>query len=190
MSYVVGKTIYFNEIGPKNTDETLKIAEERAKELGIKSIVVATTVGETAVKAVKALKGYNVLIVTHSTGFRVPNTQELTEENKAKILEGGGKILTTTHAFGGVGRAIRMKFNTYQVDEIIANVLRVFGQGMKVACEVTIMAADAGMIRTDEDIIAVAGSGRGADTAVVVKPTNVNAFFDLRVKEVLCKPRL
>jgi hypothetical protein len=52
------------------------------------------------------------------------------------------------------------------------------------------MAADSGLIRTDEDIIAVAGSGRGADTAVVMKPAHTHDFFDLRIKEILCKPRL
>ena len=60
---------------------------------------------------------------------------------------------------------------------------------MKVVIEITVMAADAGLVRTDEDIIAIGGSGRGADTAVVLKPVNSNDFFDLKVKEILCKPR-
>jgi len=63
---------------------------------------------------------------------------------------------------------------------------------MKVACEIAVMAADAGMIRTDEDIIAIAGVGRsgGADTAAVIKAEPAHRFFDLKVKEVICKPRL
>ncbi|MFQ6077238.1 MAG: pyruvate kinase alpha/beta domain-containing protein [Candidatus Bathyarchaeia archaeon] len=190
MSFETGKIVYFREVGVQNTDETLRIAEERARELGIRSIVVASTRGGTGVKAVEVFEGYNVVVVTHSTGFRSPNMQELEEGNRAKILEGGGKVLTTTHAFGGIGRAIRRKFETIQADEIVANVLRLFGQGMKVACEITVMAADAGLIRTDEDVIAIAGSGRGADTAIVVRPTNVNSFFDLKVREILCKPLL
>lgn len=190
MSFVTRRTVYFKEVGVHNTDETLRIAKERAEELGIRSIVVASTTGGTGVKAVEALKGYNVVVVTHSSGFRSPDTQELEEENRAKILAGGGRILTTTHAFGGIGRAIHRKFDAIQVDEIIANVLRLFGQGMKVACEITAMAADTGLVRTEEDVIAIAGSGRGADTAIVVKPANVNAFFDLKVREVLCKPLL
>jgi len=63
------------------------------------------------------------------------------------------------------------------------------GQGMKVVIEISVMAADAGLVRTDEDIIAIGGSGRGADTAVVLRPVNSNDFFDLKVKEILCKPR-
>jgi len=74
------------------------------------------------------------------------------------------------------------------VDEIIANVLRIFGQGMKVAVEIALMAADAGLISTDQDVISVGGTMRGADTAIVLKPNNVCRFFDLEVKGVLCKP--
>jgi len=100
------------------------------------------------------------------------------------------KIITPAHAFGTLGRAVNRKFNTIQVDEIIANVLRLFGQGVKVACEVTCMATDAGYIRTDEDAIGIGGSGGGSDSAIVVKPTNTHTFFDLKNREIVCKPRL
>ena len=83
---------------------------------------------------------------------------------------------------------MRKKFETYEIGEIIAYTLRTFGQGMKVVCEIAIMAADSGLVRTDEDVISVAGSGRGADTAVVLQPVNSQDFFDLKVKEILCKP--
>jgi hypothetical protein len=183
------QSVYFTESGSTNTEKTLKVAKRRAEELGIKTIVVASTSGETGVKAVKAFANYKVVIVTHTTGFQAPDAQELTPQNRAKILEKGGIILTATHAFGGVGRAVRRRFNTYQVDEIIAQTLRVFGQGAKVACEIALMAADAGLIRTDEEVISIGGTASGADTALVVKPAHTHDFFELKVKEVLCKPR-
>jgi hypothetical protein len=95
-----------------------------------------------------------------------------------------------THALGTLGRAVRKKFNTIQVDEIIANVLRLFGQGMKVACEVACMAADAGLIRTDEDSVAIGGTDQGADTAIIIRPSNTHTFPNARIREIICKPRL
>jgi hypothetical protein len=184
------QSVYFLESGSKNTEKTFEVAKRRAEELGIKTIVVASTSGETGLKAVKAFANYKVVVVTHTTGFWAPDVQELTPQNRAEILEKGGSILTATHAFGGVGRAVRRKLNTTQVDEIIAHTLRVFGQGTKVACEIALMAADAGLIMTDEEIISIGGTARGADTALVVKPAHTHDFFELRVKEVLCKPRL
>ena len=64
-----------------------------------------------------------------------------------------------------------------------------FGAGMKVACEISMMAADGGLARTDEEGISIGGTGRGADAADVLPPVNSNSFFDLRIKEILCKPR-
>ncbi len=186
----VVKGVYFERPGRENTERTLEIAKARAEELGIKSILVASTRGETGARAVEVFQGYNLVVVTHSTGLREPNEQELSEEARAKIEAAGAKILTCQHAFGGVGRAVRKKLGTYELEEIIAYTLRIFGEGVKVACEIALMAADAGLVRTDEEVIAIAGTGRGADTAVILVPANAQTFFDLRILEVLCKPRL
>jgi len=158
--------------------------------LGIRTILVATTTGATGAQAAQLLQGHDVVVVTHSTGFGEPNAQELTEENRAAIEAAGGKVLTCQHAFGGVNRAVRKKLGTYLTDEIIAFTLRTFGQGMKVCAEIALMAADAGLARTDEPCITVAGTGRGADTAVVLVPTNAQGFFDLKIMEILAKPRI
>jgi len=184
------KTTYFENPGRDNTEETLRIAKQRAEELGIKTIVVASTVGGTAVRAMDVFQGMKIVVVTHTAGFREPNVQQFTEENR-KIVEGkGGIILTTAHAFTGLSGAMRKKFNTYIIGDIVAQTLRIFGQGMKVVCEIALMAADAGLARTDEDVICIAGTGRGADTVVVLRPANSTDFFDLQVKEILCKPHL
>lgn len=183
-----GKIVYFSEPGSQNTDEVLRIARLRVEELGIKTILVASTTGDTAVKAVEAFKGFRVVAVSHFTGMRGPNIQEFTEENRQKVLSKGGVVLTTTHAFSGLSRAMRKKFNMYLFEEVVANTLRIFGQGTKVACEITLMAADAGLVRTDEDVISIGGTSRGADTALVLRPVNSEDFFDLKVKEILCKP--
>ncbi len=182
------KTTYFENPGRENTEEVLGIARQRAEELGIKTILVASTTGDTAVKAMEAFGGLRVIAVSHSTGMREPDTQEFTEENRKVVESKGGIVLTTTHTFAGVSRAMRNKFNTYVIGDIIANTLRIFGQGMKVVCEIAMMAADGGLVRTDEDVIVIAGSSRGADTAVVLSPVNSHNFFDLKVKEILCKP--
>ena len=179
---------YFHIPGKENTERVLQIAKTRAEQLGIRSIVVATTTGQTGVRASEVFQGYNLIAVTHSTGFKEPNFQELTDENRKAIEANGGRILTCQHAFGGVGRAVRKKLQTYELEEIVAYTLRIFGEGMKVACEIALMAADAGMIRVGEPMIAIGGTGRGADTAVVLLPANAQAFFDLRIMEVLCKP--
>jgi hypothetical protein len=101
----------------------------------------------------------------------------------------GQKILTTAHAFGALGRAVTKKFGTLQVDGIVSAVLRLFGQGVKVSCEIACMAADAGLIRNDKEAVMIGGTGSGVDTADILKPSNTHAFFYLVMKGIICKPR-
>ncbi|MDA8123838.1 MAG: hypothetical protein M0009_01440 [Deltaproteobacteria bacterium] len=180
---------YFTQPGPANSSAVLAAVNRRAKELGLQKVVLATNTGGTAYEALRLFDpGLKIIAVTHETGFREANGQELPEAERRALQGKGVAVVTAAHAFGGVGRAIRNAFGTYQANELIAATFRLFGQGMKVAVEVTLMAADAGQVRTDEDIIAVGGSGRGADTALVLRPATSSHLFDLQVKEVICKP--
>jgi hypothetical protein len=188
MSEIAVPTVYFLQAGPANTARTLELARARAEALGIRKVLVATTSGATGAQAARALQGLEVVVVSHSAGFGKPNTQELTPENRAAIEAAGVKILTCQHAFGGVGRAVRKKLGTYELEEIVAYTLRTLCEGIKVAAEITLMAADAGLVRTNEPVIAIAGTGHGADTAAVLKPANAQAFFDLRFLEIVCMP--
>ncbi|MDF1514860.1 MAG: pyruvate kinase alpha/beta domain-containing protein [Anaerolineae bacterium] len=181
-------TALYAKPGPINTDRTLSLVSEKAKLLRINTVLIATSTGTTALRASELIQVPNLIAVTHSAGFKQPFDAELDATLRQAIEANGVTILTTTHAFGGVGRAVRKKLATYQVDEIIAYTLRTFGQGMKVAAEITIMAADAGFINDPSPIIAVGGSGRGADTAAVILPTHAQTFFDLRYLEIICMP--
>ena len=182
--------LYFKKPGRENTVRTLEKAAERADELGVQNIIVASTSGETGLLAARIFSKKNLVIVTHSTGFVEPDLQELNPEFRSRIEESGIKILTCQHALGGVGRAVRKKLGTYELEEIIAYTLRIFGEGTKVAVEIALMAADAGLISTKVPCIAVGGTGRGVDTAIMLQPAHAQNFFDLRIMEILAKPRL
>jgi len=184
------ETVYFNDPGKVNSREALLVAKKRADELGIKDIVVASYTGETGAQAAEIFKGYNLIVVAGMVGFIEPNQDRMKPEFKKVIEDNGGKILRACHAFGGLGRAVNKKFNAIQVDEVIAHTLRLFGAGIKVACECACMAADAGLIRTDKEVITLGGNGGGADTAVVLLPSNTHRFFDMRIREIVCKPRV
>jgi uncharacterized protein len=182
------KTVYFEDVTKNNTDETIRLASQRATELGIKSIVVASTSGETGVKAASFFKGYNLVIVGLPVGLREPNVPLMPEERRKAIESAGGKVVLSAPAFSGVGGAAKDMFHVHSTGEIIANTLRIFGQGMKVVCEIAIEAVDFGYIKSNEPVISIAGTGRtrGSDTAVVMSPANSNRFFELKVHEIIC----
>jgi hypothetical protein len=189
MNFVERKVRYFEAKGQDNTVTVLSVVDDYMRATGVKDVVVASTSGETGVLASKAVKDANLVVVSHHTGFREPGLQELTPENRQRILASGAKILTATHALSGPERAIRRDFNTIEPVEIIANTLRLLGEGTKVCVEIVLMAADAGLIPIDREVVAVGGSGRGADTALLIKPANASRLFDLEIREVIAKPR-
>lgn len=188
MKEIPSSIVYFEKPGKENTDRTLEIARSRAMDLDIQTVVVASTTGYTGALASDLFKGMNLIVVTHAQGYKGPNTQELTAENRRTIESNGGKILTAQHTFGGVNRAVRNKSNTYQLDEIVADILRLFGAGMKVMMEISMMAADAGLLEVGKPALVIAGTHRGADMAAVLIPANSPNFFDLKVLEILCLP--
>jgi hypothetical protein len=189
MTKTVVRSIYFDQPGPQNTSDVLEAAELRAHQLNIDTILVASTRGETGIQAAQQFQDFTVVVVTHSTGFQEPNVQQMDLEQRRAIEAAGARTLTCQHAFGGVNRGVRNKLDTYLTDEIIAYTLRTFGQGLKVCVEIALMAADAGLVTVGEPCISIGGTGQGADTAVVLIPANAQAFFDLRVMEILAKPR-
>ena len=178
--------MYFEKCGRTNTNITVELALKAAKEKGINYIVVASNEGETA----KLLKdcGINIVVVTHVNGFREPGIQEMCEETKTLLENYGFKVFTSTHALSGAERGLSNKFGGISPIEVMAHSLKMFGQGVKVSVEISTMALDGGIIPYGEDIIAIAGSGRGADTAITLRPAHSNNILDTKIKEIICKP--
>jgi hypothetical protein len=188
MSSFEKKIIYFDKAGEQNTHLLLKFTKEYVEREDIRDIIVASTTGKTGAEAARTFKGRNVVVVTHNFGFLEPGKNELQEEHKKEILSKGAKIFTGVHALSSAERAVRKDFGTIQPLELMANVLRRLGEGTKVCVEITMMAADAGLIPADKDVVAIAGTGRGADTALRVYPANAARFFNLKIREVIAKP--
>ena len=118
-----GKIVYFEKTGPENTEAALRIAKQRAEEIGIKKILVASTTGSVAIKALELLKGLDVIFVSHSTGFSEPNVQRFTKETRKIVESKGGIILTATHVFAGLSRALRNKTNPVAIRDLVAETL-------------------------------------------------------------------
>jgi len=180
--------VYYETPSEADTETTFLRARDRAESLGIRDVVVASTTGRTGVKACQFFKGSRVIVVRHHAGFRAPGAQQMTPGNEKAILASGARIVTAGHAFSGIERAIRAKRDTIGPLELMADTLRLFGDGTKVCLEIVVMAADAGQVTMDQPVVAIAGTNEGADTALVVQPAHSNNFFDLYVKEIIVKP--
>ena len=180
--------MYCDKPGKDNTDQTLALAAERAAQLQIREAVVASTTGETAYKAIEVFKSIRLTVVTYHCGFKAPFKNQMPADVRKDIENRGIPVVAASHALSGVERSVAQKHGGIYPALLIADVLRLFGQGTKVAVEVALMAADAGTLGGG-DIISIGGSGRGADAALVLKPAHQNNLFDMRIREIICKPR-
>jgi hypothetical protein len=185
------KIIYFEKPGIENTSDCLEVVKNALKEDKYKHVVVASTSGDTGTLFSEALKNsaINLIVVTHSAGFKEPNTLEMPVEIRRKIEANGTKVFTGSMLTHSLETCLASKFGGSYPTLIIANSLRRFGEGAKVCCEITMMAADAGLIPEGEEVLAVAGTAKGADTVMIIKSAASKRFLDLRVLEILAKPR-
>jgi uncharacterized protein len=175
--------VYFEEPGPQNTQDALDLALARARARGIKKIVLASTRGETALLAsnIFARAGIKMIVVPHQYGFR-PNGQSFPEELIPELEQQGHCVYFGT-----------MLFHTEdlygsRVPSVLAMMLRTFCQGMKVVHEILLMATNGGCVAAGEKVIVIAGTGRGADTAVVAIAAPSNRLHELHITEIICKP--
>jgi len=176
------KITYFETPGRDNTEDTLRLAAERARDRGISKIVLASTRGDTARLAIERFAGTNIkmVVVPHQYGFdetpRFPAELIPELEQKGHCFQ-SGTMLFHTDVFYGV-----------RTPSVMATILRTFCQGIKVCFEIILIAVDGGRVAPGEKVIAVAGTGRGADTAVVAIAASSSKLSDLHITEIICKP--
>jgi len=184
---------YFDQAGYENTTDIVEIVDKRLKGGDIKSVVVASSRGETGLKFAKRMaRETNLVVVSSHPGFSAPGVWNFNLEILKELESTGCKVVKQSHILAGLERSISNKLSGVSHTEVLAESLRcLFGVGMKVAIECAIMAADSGAIPIDKTI-AVGGTsskaGAGADCAIVVWPSHFNNFFDFRVLEILAKP--
>lgn len=156
---------YFEESGQSNTEKTLELACQRARETGIGSIVFASTRGYSAEKALEICPDLNLVAV----GIQRDNFP--TEQ--AERFQETGKVLFSREV-------------DYDYPSDMQRAFRRFGQGTKVAVEVVVCAVREGLVKVGEKVIGIGGSSRGADTALVI--TASWDFADAYISEIICKP--
>ncbi len=182
--------IYFNKTGSQNTDLTLQAVRKRCLDLGIQEVVIASTHGNTGFKALEIFNGTSIQIIVVGISYSYRSEGWVMDPVIRQQLEDcGAKVLISHHALGDDVNAGISGQGIFHPNQIVAETLRRFSQGMKVAVEITIMAAEAGLIGTDHEVISIGGTHQGADTAIVVKPSYARNFLDFEIREILAKPR-
>lgn len=187
-------SVIFEQKGWENTPETACLVCQYAKEKGIRNIVIASKTGYTidifldtfAREGVEA----RFVSVSHCYGDLGPGQCELTDDKRRELTGRGVRVITATHALSGAERGIAKRYGGLTPAILMADTLKMLGQGMKVGVEISLMAMDNGAIPYGEEIIAVGGCSHGADYAISLIPGHSNDLFETKVIDIICKPRI
>ncbi len=198
------KVVYWEKPGKEHTEETLKIALKAAQERSIDTVLISSTTGYTALKAIEVFKdsGLKIVVVTHATGYSEKGVQKMPPETRAQLKQAGYEIVTCTDVLtgavsAGIGRQrpdktepmeARLPWIVPPPNVIVANTLRQFSQGVKVCAEISMMAVDCNAIPSGAKVVAVAGSHAGADTVMVLEAAESSRIRDMKLHEIICKP--
>ena len=182
---------YFEQQGNDYTNDLIKSVKDKIESnCDIKRILIASATGESALKLRDALgDDIEIINVTHHMGFSGENESDISQEMIKKLEKVGIKTFFGLHAFSGAARGVTNKYGGYSPLDVVADTLRMFSHGVKVSAEISVMAADAGLIPVGEKIIAIGGRGHGVDTAVILTPVNAKDLFDLKFHEIIAMPK-
>ena len=177
------KVVYFEGFVPENTEATFELVRARLAFGGIEKLVLASTTGATAERAMDYFSdvGVKLVVIPHQHDFK-RKVNAFPPELVEKLRAAGHEVHFGTMLFHTEG------LYGSSAPTVMANLLRCFSQGVKVCFEIVMMATDAGLLGRGESVIAVAGTGRGSDTALVMQAASSQHMAMLRVNEMLCKP--
>ena len=182
------KILYFEKGGVENTETVLDLVKNYAINNGIMKIVLASTRGNTAKAFLNAFEGdeMQLIVIPWQYGFGREEKlfpEQLFPESIVKELQSKGHKVH-------FGTMLFHTENLYgvKIPQTIANILHIFCQGIKVCVEILMMATDGGCLKMGEKVIAVAGSGVGADTAVIATTAPSLNMKKLKIHKILCKP--
>lgn len=199
MPDVTRPCLYFEKPGRHNTDQVIEAVIKRLAEGDLQTVVVASTTGYTALKLSEALQerdGITLISIAETPLIREWGTEWpcLAPESKQELEQRGVIVADRIPYLLHSSVLDYSQWKAPSAEEILRETLYTFGQGLKVAVEVALVAVASGFLEPFQDVIAVGGTSRGADTAVVVYATFPNHVFSqesskrLKIREILCKP--
>jgi hypothetical protein len=161
---------YYTAPGDRNTNTTLKTVREWALKYNIKRVLVPSKSGQTAQKAYNLFKNTDISLTIVGTDPNIFSSEILAQ------LRGNGT------------KVVFYKDVPYTYTQDMKTAYRRMGEGFKVAVELGIIAAYLEEGDTN-DVIALGGTKKGVDTALVIRPAKSDTFDQLEVREIIAKPR-
>lgn len=188
--------LLFNTPGPANTEEVVKLCEERAG--NYRFLVVASITGDSALRIARKVRNTTIICVTCPQGMhwevdrmnddvfaKIPElaairddwrkqglkqvAMDVTSENRLELDRLGVRIVRGSIPFFGPSFSMRLHLKHISSLDIVAKTLELISTGTIVCLESILMCTDAGVIPENIETLVVAGTERGLDTVWTIR---------------------
>ncbi len=199
---------FFENPGKENTNKVIKAVVKRVEEGDIEATIIASISGRTAIKVAEHLEksGLKTKLVCVSgppSWEKFPEYKfPLIRERERRKLKGFGvQIIDQVEepfkaiTFRNWWEKKTIKVERPESDLFWMTLICVGGHGFRTAVEVIFMAVEDGVIKVGERVIAIAGTGEGADSAIVMKACRFEDAVGshppkrMKIEEILAMPK-
>ncbi len=199
---------FFEKPGAENTNDVISCLVDRVREGDIDSVVVASVSGRMATIVAEkvrkqGLKTKVVCVSGPKSWKKYPQYQFplITRKEQSRLESLQVKVVNNIDEpfkpilFRDWWEKKTLKVPHPESDLFWMALICVGGHGFRTAIEIVFMAVDAGVVQPGQNVVAVAGTGRGLDSAVVLRAGRFNEAVGrypakrLKIEEILAMPK-
>ncbi len=191
---------FFNSPGPDNTSKVIEVVGQRVRLGDIPKILVASESGQLALELRKSFPLATVVCVTYNDETRRKYQKPALMKDQLlmqrivlvdTVPEPLGRELT----FRNWWERRTIKLPGDSADLFWMTLICVGGHGLRTAVEIVFMAVEAGAVPVGERVVSIAGTGWGADSAIVMKASRLDDAVGadpekrMKIEQILAMPK-
>ena len=196
----LAQTYFFKTPGPDNTSKVIRVVKHRLRQGDVRKVLVASETGRLALQLRRAISRTSIACVTYDAATRRKYRKALLM--KSELLKAGIVIVDTVQEPLGREMTFRnwwekktVKLPGTSADLFWMTLIAVGGHGLRTAVEAMVMALEAGVVRVRERVVSIAGTGWGADSALVMRASRLEDAVGkapakrMKIEEILAMPK-
>lgn len=191
---------FFNKTGPDNTSKVIEAVRRRIRLGGVRKILVASESGRLALELRRTFPRVAIVCITYNEEtrrkYRKPGLmKDELLRHEITVVDDVAEPLGRELTFRNWWEKSTIRLPSQYADLFWMTLICVGGHGFRTAVEIVFMAVEAGVVSVGERVVSVAGTGWGADSAIVMKGSRQedavgeNREKRMKVEEILAMPK-
>jgi hypothetical protein len=194
------KVYFFNNPGAHNTPKVIYAIRQRIRLKDISKILVASESGRLALKIARAITGAKIVCVTYEENTRLKYQKpalmkDSLAQHEIAVVDTVAEPLCRELTFRNWWEGKTINLLGPSADLFWMTLICVGGHGFRTAVQNVFMAVKAGAVGEGDRVVSVAGTGYGADSAIVMKASKFEDAVGvcpekrMKVEEILAMPK-